>query len=105
MIGIHWKGMRAGPVFLGMAVGLVFALSFFWVPAEGAGGAFHDQEFRIQSGTIRIGTESRDLRGRECFGKSPEKSGRLNEPESAYFTIEKLEYSLVCRRIETSFFA
>ena len=37
MIGIHWKGMRAGPVFLGMAAGLVFALSFFWVPAEGMG--------------------------------------------------------------------
>ncbi|MEM9016801.1 MAG: sodium:solute symporter family protein [Verrucomicrobiota bacterium] len=36
-IGIHWKGMRSVPVFLGMAVGLFFALSFFWVPTEGAG--------------------------------------------------------------------
>ncbi len=37
MIAIHWKGMRAGPVFAGMLVGLVFALSFFWVPAKGDG--------------------------------------------------------------------
>lgn len=31
LIGIHWKGLKAGPVFAGMAAGLVFALSFFWV--------------------------------------------------------------------------
>lgn len=37
MAGIHWKGMRAGPTFLGMAVGLVFSLSFFWVSSEGDG--------------------------------------------------------------------
>lgn len=37
MIGIHWKGMRAGPTFLGMAVGLVFSLSFFWISGEGDG--------------------------------------------------------------------
>jgi SSS family solute:Na+ symporter/sodium/pantothenate symporter len=37
MIGIHWKGMKTLPTFLGMAVGLVFSLSFFWVPPEGAG--------------------------------------------------------------------
>lgn len=37
MIAIHWKGMRAGPVFAGMLIGLVFALSFFWVPAQGDG--------------------------------------------------------------------
>ncbi len=37
MIAIHWKGMRAGPVFAGMLSGLVFALSFFWVPAQGDG--------------------------------------------------------------------
>lgn len=37
MIAIHWKGMRAGPVFAGMLIGLVFALSFFWVPAQGGG--------------------------------------------------------------------
>jgi SSS family solute:Na+ symporter/sodium/pantothenate symporter len=37
MIAIHWKGMRAGPVFAGMLIGLIFALSFFWVPAQGHG--------------------------------------------------------------------
>ncbi|MDF1861385.1 MAG: sodium:solute symporter family protein [Verrucomicrobiales bacterium] len=37
MIGIHWKGMKPLPTLLGMAVGLVFSLSFFWVPPEGAG--------------------------------------------------------------------
>ena len=31
LIGIHWKGLKAGPVFAGMAAGLVFAISFFWV--------------------------------------------------------------------------
>jgi len=31
LIGIHWKGMKAGPVFAGMLIGLLFALSFFWV--------------------------------------------------------------------------
>ncbi len=35
IIGIHWKGMRSGPVFAGMFIGLVFALSFFWVPDKG----------------------------------------------------------------------
>jgi SSS family solute:Na+ symporter len=37
MIAIHWRGMRAGPVFTGMLLGLVFALVFFWVPAQGSG--------------------------------------------------------------------
>lgn len=37
MLGINWKGLRAGPTFLGMLLGLVFALSFFWIPKEGAG--------------------------------------------------------------------
>jgi SSS family solute:Na+ symporter/sodium/pantothenate symporter len=37
MIAIHWKGMRAGPVFAGMLIGLAFALCFFWVPAKGDG--------------------------------------------------------------------
>jgi SSS family solute:Na+ symporter len=37
MIAIHWKGMRAGPVFAGMLIGLAFALCFFWVPAQGDG--------------------------------------------------------------------
>ncbi len=37
MIGIHWKQLRSGPVFAGMLVGLVLALSFFWIPAEGNG--------------------------------------------------------------------
>lgn len=36
-IGIHWRGMRSGPVFAGIAVGLVFSLMFFWVPKEGTG--------------------------------------------------------------------
>ena len=31
LIGIHWKGLKAGPVFAGMAAGLVFAITFFWV--------------------------------------------------------------------------
>jgi SSS family solute:Na+ symporter/sodium/pantothenate symporter len=31
LIGIHWKGLKAAPVFAGMAAGLVFAISFFWV--------------------------------------------------------------------------
>jgi SSS family solute:Na+ symporter/sodium/pantothenate symporter len=31
LIGIHWKGLKAGPVFAGMAAGLGFAISFFWV--------------------------------------------------------------------------
>ncbi|MEM1442236.1 MAG: sodium:solute symporter family protein [Verrucomicrobiota bacterium] len=37
MIGIHWKGMRTWPTFAGMAVGLVFSLSFFFVPETGMG--------------------------------------------------------------------
>lgn len=37
MIGIHWKGMKPVPTLIGMATGLVFSLSFFWVPVEGAG--------------------------------------------------------------------
>jgi Na+/proline symporter len=31
LIGLHWKGMKAGPVFAGMLIWLLFALSFFWV--------------------------------------------------------------------------
>ena len=31
LIGLHWKGMKSGPVFAGMLIGLLFALSFFWV--------------------------------------------------------------------------
>ncbi len=37
MLGIHWKGLRPSAVFVGMTTGLIIALSFFWVPAEGAG--------------------------------------------------------------------
>ncbi|MEM6916446.1 MAG: hypothetical protein AAF491_07750, partial [Verrucomicrobiota bacterium] len=37
MIGIHWKQMRTGPTLAGMAVGLVFSLSFFWIPEIGWG--------------------------------------------------------------------
>ena len=33
LIGLHWKGLRAGPVFVGMLAGLILALSFFWVDA------------------------------------------------------------------------
>lgn len=31
LIGIHWKDLKAATVFTGMAAGLVFAISFFWV--------------------------------------------------------------------------
>lgn len=37
LIGLHWKGLKAGPVFAGMLAGLLFALSFFWVDDKGGG--------------------------------------------------------------------
>lgn len=37
LIGLHWKGLKAGPVFAGMLLGLLFALSFFWVDDKAGG--------------------------------------------------------------------
>jgi SSS family solute:Na+ symporter len=37
LIGLHWKGLKSGPVFAGMLAGLLFALSFFWVDDKGGG--------------------------------------------------------------------